>query len=444
MTDGNMKNADDYLVRVKAQVMQRVNDMGYWVPYDKRSELCIVGLRKVLVPLGDEMRTEYLIYGQRISDHESILNCSLKKDVEYTNANPTFLHWTTEKKKFGLTFQSPADAKAFDKEIKKAIKDLLAGPHNAAEAGEDDVFMQLNLPCRKGSSSQSASTASTTTSSPTPQSPGFSPAFADPFAQTFTNSHNRDHLHRVVYWSSPNSKHSSPGSDKSGGSSKSNEEVWKLRSDKTTNSGKGTGVGSTGGVVGSTDNAPDDSYVQFEHNRPSTHDYSYPMCTLDPASNKHVSGKRDSVGSIKKNNLECTTSQPPLPMKNKHKKRDKMDSKNRLLERSRCVYCHEVFVHDENPRGNCEDAPDRVANCIEKVSCLSCAHCMLYHCMSDPDGDYGHLCVCDSSDENNSKKWTVLTVLSFFVPCLCCYGPLTACHRCGVACGCCGGRHKAV
>ena len=56
-----------------------------------------------------------------------VLNCVLKKDVQYTKANPTFHHWKTEEKKFGLTFQSSADARAFDKGIKRAIDDLLEG-----------------------------------------------------------------------------------------------------------------------------------------------------------------------------------------------------------------------------------------------------------------------------------------------------------------------------
>ena len=56
-----------------------------------------------------------------------VLNCVLKKDVQYTKANPTFHHWKTEEKKFGLTFQSSADARAFDKGIKRAIEDLLEG-----------------------------------------------------------------------------------------------------------------------------------------------------------------------------------------------------------------------------------------------------------------------------------------------------------------------------
>ena len=188
------------------------------------------------------------------------------------------------------------------------------------------------------------------------------------------------------------------------------------------------------------------SYVQFAKNT-AVHEYHYP--TLDPI-NKPPQ-RRDSISSLKKHNLDVITSQPPLlPTKSKKKwrdrmKKDKKQSRHLLYsQRSRCVYCHEMFVHDENSKGNCEEAPDKVQELIEKVSCVCCAQGMLYHCMADADGDYGHPCVCDTGDEANCKKWTALSILSLFVPCLWCYWPLTACHKCGIVCGCCGGRHKAA
>ena len=58
-----------------------------------------------------------------------VLNCVLKKDVQYTKANPTFHHWKTEERRFGLTFERSADARAFDKGIKLAVEDLLDGRH---------------------------------------------------------------------------------------------------------------------------------------------------------------------------------------------------------------------------------------------------------------------------------------------------------------------------
>ena len=60
-----------------------------------------------------------------------VLNCVLKKDVQYMKANPTFHHWKTENKKFGLTFQTSADARAFDKGVKRAVENLLEGRSNS-------------------------------------------------------------------------------------------------------------------------------------------------------------------------------------------------------------------------------------------------------------------------------------------------------------------------
>ena len=40
---------------------------------------------------------------------------------------PTFHHWKTGEKKFGLTFQTAADARAFDKGVRTAIEELLQG-----------------------------------------------------------------------------------------------------------------------------------------------------------------------------------------------------------------------------------------------------------------------------------------------------------------------------
>ena len=46
-------------------------------------------------------------------------------------ANPTFHHWKMDESRFGLTFQSSADARAFERGVKRAIEDLSDGeiPH---------------------------------------------------------------------------------------------------------------------------------------------------------------------------------------------------------------------------------------------------------------------------------------------------------------------------
>ena len=57
------------------------------------------------------------------------MQCTIKKDFEYNKVMPTFHHWKTGNKKFGLTFQTAADARAFDKGVRLAIEDLLDGKH---------------------------------------------------------------------------------------------------------------------------------------------------------------------------------------------------------------------------------------------------------------------------------------------------------------------------
>lgn len=59
--------------------------------------------------------------------HQVILECFLKKDLVYTKATPTFHHWKVDNRKCGLTFQSPADARAFDRGVRKALEDLTEG-----------------------------------------------------------------------------------------------------------------------------------------------------------------------------------------------------------------------------------------------------------------------------------------------------------------------------
>lgn len=65
----------------------------------------------------------------------------------YTIANPTFHHWKVEDRKCGLSFQSPADARAFDRGVRKAIEDLAEGtwrrrhPHKSTLDGLIAVFL---------------------------------------------------------------------------------------------------------------------------------------------------------------------------------------------------------------------------------------------------------------------------------------------------------------
>lgn len=116
---------------------------------------------------------------------------------------------------------------------------------------------------------------------------------------------------------------------------------------------------------------------------------------------------------------------------------------------SRCVYCRSVFSASENGRGRCRDAPDPALHCLRQWTCVWCAESLLYHCMSDSEGEFWEPCSCDDSMGGYPHplccaRWLALLALSLFVPCMCCYLPLRACLRCGERCGCCGGKHKAV
>lgn len=57
------------------------------------------------------------------------MECTLKKELIYNKVTPTFHHWKIDEKKFGLTFQSPADARAFDRGIRRAVEDISQGMH---------------------------------------------------------------------------------------------------------------------------------------------------------------------------------------------------------------------------------------------------------------------------------------------------------------------------
>ncbi|PSN30462.1 Sprouty-like protein [Blattella germanica] len=390
--DGN------YLVRVRAQVMMRDDSTGGWVPMGGGG-LSNVSVRKRAIPCDlEDGKHEYLIFGKRISDQSVVLSCTIKKDFEYNKVMPTFHHWKTGDKKFGLTFQTAADARAFDKGVRTAVEELLDEGHSTTEwllvsglsdlsplhnpdVGDDDVFMTLNLPVERGDS-RSSSDSSTR---------GGSSRHATPPAES-------RHLHRIHYV---------PRRDKVG-------------SDREPSPPEGKPQ-----VPGEKENY---SYVQLT----AVHEYIYPVMEDQKGT------RRDSAGSLKKRSLEAAPAQPPMLPSKPGKKKDRHKAC-----RSRCRHCQELYSEDENARGSCEYAPDCVRSGINAVACIQCAECMLYHCMADAEGDFAqHPCECGVVDENCGRRWLGLALLSLLVPCLWCYPPLRACHWCCVSCGICGGRHR--
>jgi sprouty-related EVH1 domain-containing protein len=454
--DSSIKE-DDYIVRVKAQVMTRDESTGGWVPLG-RGGMSVVGLRRLVTATGDDISAEYRLQGQRIADQSMVLNCVLKKDLQYTKANPTFHHWWTGDKRFGLTFQSSADARVLERSVCKAMESILTPPScNAldAQVTDDDVFMSLNLPMGKDDSwSQSISTASTATSSP---SVPLSPADFDG-----QSTERFEHLCHITRPARSPLLVQSPGS-----SSVDDEEVqfardtFQLASTSLTQNSSRTIVNIE---------MVDYSYVKLAKTCTPKHDYTYPsMDSMMKSGSASVSSPQvtdlprySSTGRL----CHAITFSPPaaillpvkMPRSSKGRKevfRHSPSSTCHLMTsstgvRSRCVYCHEMFTRNENRRGACPDAPDPAAQLIDRVSCLCCARAVMYHCMSPP-ADECHLaddepCSCGMNGGGTDccRRWTLLAVLALFVPCLWCYLPLSACHRCVRWCGCCGGRHKAT
>lgn len=195
-----------------------------------------------------------------------------------------------------------------------------------------------------------------------------------------------------------------------------------------------------------------ESYVHLDKAERQKHEYTYPLApalspsdsdpALGPLVNKgHGGSYRQGFSVVSSQPRSFLPSSSPSTNGGKSRKEDGMD-------RAQCEHCGEAFYISENRRGRCQDAPDPVQVCIQRVSCMWLADTMLYHCMSDPEGDYSDPCSCDGGEGSGGgrlgSRWFALLGLSLVAPCLCLYPPLHACHRAGIRCGCCGGRHKAL
>lgn len=178
------------------------------------------------------------------------------------------------------------------------------------------------------------------------------------------------------------------------------------------------------------------------------HDYNYPVVE-QPVGAQVLNARRESISAVKKRNAleaaqamaaaQTTAPKPASKPIQKQSVSDILKKETRL----RCRYCHELYNDDFNGRGACEYAPDPFRSGYECISGMGCARCMIYHCMSDAEGETTqHPCDCNITESGCTKRWLGLALLSLFVPCLCCYPPLRSCHLLGIQCGICGGRHK--
>jgi len=496
-----------HLVRVRAQVMMRDDSTGGWVPLGGGG-LSHVSVRKRKIHHEDDQpcKHEYLIVGKRISDQTVVLSCTIKKDFEYNKVMPTFHHWKTGNKKFGLTFQTAADARAFDKGVRVAVEDLLDGLSETEthqinlDVGEDDVFMQLELPVDRGDSASSAGSSPATGGWDTTGRTGAQTP-TNPQDYSYLHSQFGDTHHRINFF-----PHQLTRSRTIGGSDSTRRsgrgpgplpppgdpappgdtiDAWLGKLPRTVEKVEHhlhplgqeaieiySGYGPGRPDISSLDNElsydflkysdgpldKSDAYVKFHVSEEPQYHYPHLNEPLPPGSSGRLgdfqnSERRNSIASLKRaaHLSEMANRLPlPAPANKSDKKRSKKNSKKikkqhtRLLQ-ERCGHCQELYSEAENKIGSCGYSPDPVRHGIECVSCLSCAKCLLYHChYEDENFSDEDICTCSDTDGHLTKRWLGLSLLAVLVPCLCLYPVLTACYSCGRACHLCGGKHVPV
>ncbi|XP_059689136.1 sprouty-related, EVH1 domain-containing protein 3 [Gavia stellata] len=114
------------MLRVRAVVMTRDDSSGGWVP-TRGGGLSHVTVTSARRREDGHRQRQYLIRGERLRDQAPTLECALRRDLEYNEVTPTFHHWRVGGRRFGLTFQSPADAGAFRRGVRGALQALAAG-----------------------------------------------------------------------------------------------------------------------------------------------------------------------------------------------------------------------------------------------------------------------------------------------------------------------------
>uniref|UniRef100_A0A8B9NDF9 Sprouty related EVH1 domain containing 3 n=1 Tax=Accipiter nisus TaxID=211598 RepID=A0A8B9NDF9_9AVES len=375
------------MLRVRAVVMTRDDSSGGWVPTGGG------GLSHVTVTRRREdghRHRQYLIRGERLRDQAPTLECALRRDLEYNEVTPTFHHWRVGGSRFGLTFQSPADASAFRRGVRGALQALAAGSPSSSSSSS--------------SSSSAGDRGDTGGRSPAPEQPPPSPPVSPcaphpeppPVPPTIVTSESSATGYRPL-----GGQVGTGGSG--GGPSLSARSQFGLPVGVSGHrSGSCLGLG--GGVAR--------GYEDYRRAGGAA-------AGTPPA---RVRFQKDPKGSP-----SCRIHGDPPPG-----------------APSRCVYCRGVFSREENGRGQCRDAPDPAGRCVRRLSCLWCAESLLYHCMADAEGDFSAPCSCGGGHPHCCARWLAPAALALLVPCLCCYPPLRACHWCGGHCGCCGGRHKAA
>uniref|UniRef100_A0A8C3GZR3 Sprouty related EVH1 domain containing 1 n=1 Tax=Corvus moneduloides TaxID=1196302 RepID=A0A8C3GZR3_CORMO len=384
MSEETATSNDNSYARVRAVVMTRDDSSGGWLPLGGGGLSCVTVFK--VIPQEENSCADFLIHGERLRDKTVVLECTLKKDLVYNKVTPTFYHWKIDDKKFGLTFQSPADARAFDRGIRRAVEDISQGypPSQSDVEVAEDCFQTAQENTSGSLMRDHLFQHETVVTSETYNSANLRPSTFEDFSTRracFPSQPNQVPLKSIRHVSFQDEDEIVRINPRDilirRYADYRHPDMWKNDLER--------------------DDA--DSNIPFSKSDSKKSDYLYPC------------GDGTKLNSLKDSKSSVVFKTQPSSSKFKNSKRRKEDG-----ERSRCIYCQERFNHEDNGRGKCQDAPDPIKRCIYQVSCMLCAESMLYHCMSDSEGDFSDPCSCDTSDDKFCLRWLALVALSFIAP----------------------------
>ncbi|XP_075392897.1 sprouty-related, EVH1 domain-containing protein 3 [Tenrec ecaudatus] len=410
------------MVRVRAVVLTRDDSSGGWLPVGggglSQVSLCQVrGAR----PEGGARQGHYVIHGERLRDQKTTLECTLKPGLVYNKVNPIFHHWSLGDCKFGLTFQSPAEADQFQKALLAALAAL--GPGSLT------------------SSSSSSSSSSSTSSSPS-QDTAETPCPLTSHVDSDSSSHSRQETSPaggaapiITLETSSGFRPATPPQRRS--SAQSSPPL--LRFTGTPEPAEplvgpgGPGWGGRG-------------YEDYRRAGPPP-PLALSTCVVRFAKTGALRGA--ALGPPTALPAALPEAVPPAPPARPPPGLSPAGAPTKASpeaeEVARCLHCRAPFRPGADGRGGrCAEAPDPGRLLVRRLSCLWCAESLLYHCLSDAEGDFSDPCACEPGHPRPAARWAALAALSLAVPCLCCYAPLRACHWVAARYGCagCGGRHE--
>ncbi|XP_015444687.2 sprouty-related, EVH1 domain-containing protein 3 [Pteropus alecto] len=364
-----------YMVRVRAVVMARDDSSGGWLPVGGGglSQVSVCRVRGAR-PEGGAHQGHYVIHGERLRDQKTTLECTLKPGLVYNKVNPIFHHWSLGDCKFGLTFQSPAEADEFQKSLLAALAALGRGSLTPSSSSSSSSPSQdtAETPCPLTSHVDSDSSSSHSRQETPPTASVAAPIITVESASGFGPA-------------TPPQRHCS--------STQSYPPLLPFTgipepSEPLAGAG-GLGWGGRG-------------YEDYRRAGPPA-PLALSTCVVRFAKTGTLRGA--ALGPPTALPAPLTQAAPPAPPARPPPGR-------RLL--------------------------------VRRLSCLWCAESLLYHCLSDAEGDFSDPCACEPGHPRPAARWAALAALSLAVPCLCCYAPLRACHWVAARCGCagCGGRHE--